>query len=64
MPSDNASKEDTPPVDEQSVVSADLGKAPAERTLTEVDVREIESSGITLADVIREIEAQIACATE
>ena len=35
-----------------------------EGVLTEADIREIEASGITLADVIRELEAKAASGAE
>ena len=58
MPSDNTNKEDTPPVDEQTA-SDDSGVEPREWTLTEEDIREIEASGLTLGDVIRELGLDI-----
>ncbi|HEY1190244.1 MAG TPA: hypothetical protein VGE74_21605 [Gemmata sp.] len=37
---------------------------PLEGVLTAEDIREIEASGLTLGDVIRELEAKIAPGTE
>lgn len=57
MPSDNANKENTPlPVEKQTADSSDDGAEPAGWTMTEEEIREIEASGITLQDVMRELK--------
>ena len=59
MPSDNANRDEeyVPPFDPRRGVP-DPDEPPFEGTLTEDDIREIEASGITLSDVIRELRAQ------
>ena len=65
MPSDNANKDDlSPRLDERVAGIPNPDEPPLTGVLTEEDVREIKASGITLGDVIREIEAQIASARE
>lgn len=60
MPSDNAKKEDASrSVEGRIVESSNDGVEPGEWTMTEDEIREIMASGITLADVIREIELEI-----
>lgn len=65
MPSDNANHDEeyVPPFDPKRGVP-DPSEPRLEGTLTEEDIREIQASGITLSDVIREIEAEIAAAAE
>lgn len=58
MPTDNTKKEDVPPqTGVPDPVTTEHEDPFAGVTFTEDDVREIEASGLTLSDVIREIEA-------
>ncbi len=54
-----------PPVSTPEVAGApDVSMEPPGWTITADDIGEIEASGLTLGDVIREIEDQIASAKE
>lgn len=59
MPADNIGRDEpyVPPFDPRRGVP-DPDEPPFEVTLTEEDIREIEASGITLSDVIRELRSQ------
>lgn len=58
MPSDDTKKEDTsPPLDARAAGTPEPEEPPLTGTLTEEDIREIKASGLTLGDVIRQIEA-------
>lgn len=57
MPADNANTDDTPPPTEERIVESDDWEVePAGWTMTEEEIREIMSSGITLQDVMRELK--------
>ena len=53
-----------PPVNDEVAPAEPASEPPLEGVLTAKDIAEIEASDITLADVIREIEAQIASVAE
>jgi hypothetical protein len=53
-----------PPAGDNRTFAGQSPEPPLEGVLTAEDIREIEASGITLADVIRAIETQIASAAE
>ncbi len=57
MPSDNTKKEDEPTQHgEPTSPASEPEEPPLTGTLTEEDIREIEASGLTLEDVIRELK--------
>ena len=65
MPSDNTNREDTsPPLDERNPTAAEPEEGPLEGTFTEEDIREIEASGLTLGDVIRQLGLEAEDAAE